>query len=204
MHMLFYVPLKRSLAIPSLWWLASDFDLHCFMFSPNFIWSNGPHWHLISISFVCSKVAAEAIFHRLMGPRHHSLDAIDGLSFYKVIFLSLLLPFRIYKIFNIRRGICGCVLFCMWLKDEIIGGRFQVQVLIGTESVYSSAKGMLVWIVFPIRLVYTRFVNYYSSFVWQELEDHQAFSSFKERLYHLQASQLLIWLAVISYIWFII
>ncbi|CBI40526.3 unnamed protein product, partial [Vitis vinifera] len=30
-----------------------------------------------------NNVGAGAIFHRLMGPRHHSLDAIDGLSLYK-------------------------------------------------------------------------------------------------------------------------
>ncbi|KAJ9681209.1 hypothetical protein PVL29_020200 [Vitis rotundifolia] len=30
-----------------------------------------------------NNVGAEATFHRLMGPRHHSLDAIDGLSLYK-------------------------------------------------------------------------------------------------------------------------
>lgn len=47
--------------------------------------------------FECSKVLAKSIFHRLMGPRHHSLDAIDSLSLYKVTF---------FVNFNLVVGIC--------------------------------------------------------------------------------------------------
>ena len=90
LHMLFYVSFYGVLAIPYFLCLSSDVLLHYFC-------NVSECYHF----FVCSKVGAKAIFHRLMGPRHHSLDAIDSLSLYKVIFLSCFYPISSTKKFPI-------------------------------------------------------------------------------------------------------